>query len=257
MVYCTRILLVIFGLTMIAACQTTAQLGEPAAQPAAGHRLAEIHTRLGVGYMKEGQYELAWKRLQRALEIDPGYSTAHNAMGVLYEDLNNPEKAEQHFRRAVELNPGDSDAQANLGSFLCRHGRHDEGEQHFLHALRNPLYSNPAIAHANAGLCMNTAGDADKAETYLRQALRHNTKLPMALILMSELSLDKDRPLPARAYLQRYLEVSPHTARSLWLGIRIERALGDKNAVSSYAMLLKANHPDSEEARLLLESEEH
>ena len=55
-------------------------------------------------------------------------------------------------------------------------------------------------------------------------------------------------------YLQRYLEVGKHTSKSLWLGIRIERDLGDNNAASSYAMLLKAKYPDAPETRELLAS---
>ena len=53
---------------------------------------------------------------------------------------------------------------------------------------------------------------------------------------------------------ERYLELADHTAKTLWLGIRVERDLGDRNTASSYAMLLKANYPDSRETRLLLES---
>jgi type IV pilus assembly protein PilF len=54
--------------------------------------------------------------------------------------------------------------------------------------------------------------------------------------------------------LQRYLEVGAHTAQSLWLGIRIERELGDRDALASYSLQLEKSYPDSEEARLLLES---
>ncbi|MEE9575548.1 MAG: type IV pilus biogenesis/stability protein PilW, partial [Gammaproteobacteria bacterium] len=57
--------------------------------------------------------------------------------------------------------------------------------------------------------------------------------------------------LSARAYLQRYLEISAHTARSLWLGINIETELGDKDALSSYELLLKNKFPTSKEAGLL------
>ena len=72
---------------------------------------------------------------------------------------------------------------------------------------------------------------------------------------MSQISYEKANYLSARAYLQRYLEISRHTSTSLWLGIKIERELGDKDALSSYILSLKNNFPDSIEAGLLLESE--
>ena len=37
--------------------------------------------------------------------------------------------------------------------------------------------------------------------------------------------------------------------------VQIEHELGDKNAASSYAMLLRANYPDAPETKLLLESD--
>ena len=81
--------------------------------------LAQINTQLGYGYLREGQLDLAWKRLSKALEADPGYSTAHNAMGLLYVRLGDSRRAEEHFEKAVSINPGDSAAQTNFGSFLC------------------------------------------------------------------------------------------------------------------------------------------
>ncbi len=224
-------------------------------QPTSVNKLAEVQTKLGISYLGQGDLELAYSRLNRALELDPNFSTAHNAMGLLQERLRNPKQAEYHFEKAIALNPGDSAAQTNYGSFLCRSGRFAEGEQRFLQALKNSLYDRPEVAYSNAGLCAKAAGELDKAETYFRAALELNPKIPSVLIGMSELSLDKERYLTARGYLQRYLEVGPHTSKTLWLGVRIERALGDRRTEREYAMRLKSQFPDSSETRLLLESE--
>ena len=71
---------------------------------------------------------------------------------------------------------------------------------------------------------------------------------------MAKLSYANGNYLSARAFLQRYLEIANQTPASLWLGIQIEQKLGDKNTLSSYALLLKNNFPDSREAGLLKES---
>jgi type IV pilus assembly protein PilF len=176
-------------------------------------------------------------------------------MGLLYVRLGDSGKAEEHFERAVKLAPNDSAAQTNYGVFLCSQQRYDEGERRFLQALKNSLYASPEVAYVNAGICAKGAGELDKAETYFRSALRIDPQIGTALFGMSEVNYEAGRFLPARAYLQRYLAIAEHSARSLWLGIRIERELGDKNALSSYAMLLKAEYPDSEETRLLFDSE--
>jgi type IV pilus assembly protein PilF len=220
-----------------------------------GNRLAVINTQLGVGYMQEGQLELAWQRLNKALDLDATYSPAHNAMALLYERLGETDKASYHYRRATELNPADSSAQNNYGQFLCRQGKAEEAEKRFLASVRNPLYPTPDVAYTNAGLCLYQSGNLEKAETYLRQALQINPRIAPALLRMSELSLETDRALVARGYLQRYLEVGKHTPRTLWLGVRIERQLGDRNAVASYSMSLKGNFPESPETSELLKWE--
>jgi type IV pilus assembly protein PilF len=237
-------------------CATT---GDPdglvsAPTPRTASPVAELQTQLGIGYLSEGQLELAWKRLHRAIEADPNYSTAHNAMGLLYDRLNEIDKAEHHLRRAVQLNPTDAAAQVNYGAFLCRQGRYEEGEERMLRALKNSLYPSPEVAYANAGLCLKNAGDAEKAESYFRSSLQIEPRMAVALYQMAELSFDRGNHLSARGYLQRYLEVAQHSPRTLWLGIRVERELGDRDAAASYAMLLRGRYPDARETQLLHQS---
>lgn len=227
---------------------------ESGPKPATARQIASVNTQLGLGYLRNGQTDLAWERLNTAIEADPDYATAHNGIALVYDKRGEPDKAEKHFKRALELNPTDSAAQTNYGVFLCEHGRMDEGEAYFLKAVENPLYGKPAMAYTNAGLCRMRADDNSKAESYFRAALRADPRFPVALLNMAELSYDGGEYLAARAYMQRYEQVAKHNSRSLWLGIRIEERLGDKDAVSSLAMLLKANYPDSPETQLLLQS---
>ena len=238
---------------LLVGCQA-GPIPEPA-EPQNVSRLAELYTQLGIGYLREGKYDIASRRLNRALELEPKYAAAHHAMALLQEQLKQPKEAELHYRRAIALAPTDSEALNNYGRFLCTQGRIDEAEKHFLAAVDNPLYETPQAAFSNAGVCLYQSGNLDRAETYLRRALQADPKLPTALLTMAELSLVKERHLPARAYLQRYLEVAPHSPRSLWLGIQVEGELGDRNTASSYALLLKSKYPDAQETRLLLESE--
>jgi type IV pilus assembly protein PilF len=247
------------ALLMLSGCETPPSPAIPGQQdgkytaiaPQAANEMADVQTQLGVGYLRAGNLKVAYKRLTRALEADPNYSTAHNAMGTLQERLGNIESAEQHYREAVTLNPTDSSAQNNFGSLLCRSGRYDEGEQRFLQALKNSLYDRPEVAYNNAGVCMQSAGRPDKAETYFRAALERNPRMPAALMGMAQISFDNDRFLPARAYLQRYQEVAKLGPGMLWLGVRIERQLGDKNSANGYAMKLRRQFPDSPETREL------
>ncbi|MEQ8660577.1 MAG: type IV pilus biogenesis/stability protein PilW, partial [Gammaproteobacteria bacterium] len=155
---------------------------------------------------------------------------------------------------SLALDPRNSAALNNYGQFLCRQGRHAEGQAQFLKAVENPLYRLPAVAYSNAGTCAFDAGDLVVAETHFRRALESDPRLAPALLQMADISYRQQRYLPARGYLQRYLEVARHTARSLWLGILIERELDDRDAVASYSLQLERGFPDAQETRLLLES---
>jgi len=251
------------ALFVLSGCETLPRQGispqqggkNTASAPQAANQMAELQTQLGIGYLREGKLEIAFNRLNRALQADPNFSTAHNAMGALQERLGNAEAAEQHFAKAVALSPTDSSAQSNYGSFLCRNGRYEEGEQRFLQALKNSLYERPEVAYNNAGLCMQTAGRLEKAETYFRAALERNPRIPAALVGMSQISFDSNRFLPARAYLQRYQELTELDSKALWLGVRIERELGDKQSANRYAAQLRQQYPDSYETRELESSQ--
>lgn len=245
-----------YGLALVillGACQQAGINDQPGVDRA---KLARINTELGFQYLQQGEYQTAKDKLDKALEADPNFADAHNAMGLLRNALGQHDESERSFKRALRLDPDNSAASNNYGQFLCQRGRYEEGQKQFLQAVANPLYNLPAVAYSNAGSCAFDAGDLETAEKHFRAALEIDPRLAPALLQMADLSFRLGRMLPARAYLQRYLEVGRHIPRSLWLGIRIERELGDRDAVASYSLQLERSFPDSEETGLLLQSRE-
>jgi type IV pilus assembly protein PilF len=237
---------------VLAGCAATDRVPDPSYVTS---DTASINTQLGVEYMKQGNYEVAIVKLKKALDDDPDYSGAYSVLGEVYRRTGQMAEAETYFRKAVDLDPKDSGAASNYGQFLCQAGRYAEADTMFEQALANPLYANPEIALANQGMCAGRKGDLGRAEEKLREALDRNPRLPAGLLEMADLSLRQGQYLKARGYLTRYAEVAKQTARSLWLGVRVERQLGDVDKAASYAVALKGRFPDSEEARLLTASE--
>lgn len=218
------------------------------------NKRAEINTQLALQYLTEGEYETALNRVERALAANPRYVDALNVMGLLRSTLGQPDEAESAFKKALRQDPQNSSALNNYGRFLCQQKRYDDGEAMFLRAVGNPLYRQPEIALANAGTCALSDGRQTDAENHFRAALEKQPKLALALYHMADLNVRQQRYLPARGYFQRFSEVAEHNAASLWLGIRIERELGDKDAVASYALQLEKNFPDSQQTKLWLDS---
>ncbi len=241
----------------LAACaQTGGVTGNNELTPAQQtNEVAEANLKLGIAYLQRGEYEKSLNKLNRALEADPKYAQTYNTLGLLHQKLGKPLVAEDYFKKALSLDPADPLTLNNYGQFLCINSRLSEADEVFMKAAANPLNEVPEVAITNAGICKLKNNEPDQAEHYFRQALDKNPRVPGALLQMAQLSFDQANYMSARAYLQRYLEVAKHTPTTLWLGIQIEKQLGDKNTLSSYAMLLRNNFPDSKEAELLKQSD--
>ena len=223
-------------------------------EQARNERLVETQPQLGVGYYEQGNLEVALEKLKKAIEVKPDYAPAHSAIALVYKEMRLYDLAEEHYREAISLNDENGGTYNNYGVFLCQIDRPEEAEKYFLKAVNLPLYRTPELAYENAGACMRRVPDAKKAETYLDLALDINPRLPTALINMAEIRFEQNRFLSSRAYLQRFEAVSPHSAASLWLGIRIERKLGDKNAEANYKKQLQSNFPKSRQFKMMLNS---
>lgn len=221
-----------------------------------GDNRAELYTSLAMEYMKQGRLDIALQKIKQGVQADSRNSNAHNVMGLIYQRLGQADLAEDHLKRAVSLDRHNFYALNAYGSFLCGLKRYGEAYVNFDNAVKNPLNSNKEIALANAGICAYEEGKRDRADTYLRDALAANANHAPALAQMAEISYDAGDFMAARAYLQRYLQVAQHTARTLWVGVRTENKLGDRDKEASYRMLLRNTFPDSKEFRLMRELEQ-
>jgi len=218
-------------------------------------RAANANVQLGVDYMRRGELETAEGKLQKALEQDPDSVRAHDAIAVLYGRIDENELAEKHFKKALSLKPDDSRTQNNYGLYLCQTGHYARAEEQFITAADNQLYSGRTAALTNAGVCANKIPDAEKAEQYFRAVLEIDPNYTPALLNMVNTTYEQGNYLSARGYLQRYEQLATYSAESLWLGVRIEDALKDRNASGRYGLLLKNNFPDSAQTKSLQEWE--
>lgn len=237
---------------LMAGCARQAVVSQPATPDDSNAQYrAKTHTELGSGYFSRAQYGVALDELNEALRADPDYAPAHNMLGLVYMELREDRQAEQAFVRALQLDPGDSDAHNNFGWFLCTRSRYDESIKQFLAAVKNPLYGTPEKALLNAGICSAKKGDDAGAEDFLLKALRVQPQQPQALYNLAHLYFKQGRYAEARISLSKYLQVAAPTPESLWLGVRLERKLGDKEAEGGHGRQLRKLFPDAPETLLL------
>ena len=216
---------------------------------------AHINTELGLEYMKVGNRDAALARLLKALEYDANFVNAHVGLGILFENMGEKARAEQHYQRALAINAQDTRTRNNYGQFLCRDGRHQDAQTQFEVALANPLNEASFLTYTFSGLCALSAKDTARAVSQLGAALQANPQFVPALIGMVRAYYEQGQHTVAREYLQRYYKTEKHSADSLWYGVLIERALGNRAAEINYAVRLKGLFPDAPQTRLLRELE--
>jgi type IV pilus assembly protein PilF len=212
---------------------------------------ARIHTELAASYYGLGHMPVALEEVRAAIVSDPTFGPAHNVAGLIYARLKDDRLATESFQRALTINPNDYDAHNNYGQYLCDRKREREAIQHFQLALRNPLYPTPDRSLVNAGVCARRSGDLAGAEDYFKQALNVRPNQPQALYQLADLSFGRGDLDSARDYLGRLTRTAQPNAEILWLGVRIARRLGDRNAEASYGLQLRNRYPDSAETRAL------
>jgi type IV pilus assembly protein PilF len=234
-------------MTILSACSSTPSAQEQS-EIEQTRKVVATNVRLATIYLQRNQLSFAKEKAETALKADPKSSDANNMMAILSWRLKEYDKADKYFRKAIWLQPNNSSALNNYGAFLCDRGKIDQSLQYFDRAVENPLYGSRSQALTNAGRCLVKKPDAKKAEAYFRRALKFNRNESEALLQLAKLSYQSNRLLTARGFMQRYLGTGRKTAESLYLALRIENAMGNKQEAIDYARELQQKFPTSTEA---------
>jgi type IV pilus assembly protein PilF len=254
-----RVALLCFLIALASACSSPAKKEATATEPPPPPKPAEvppaerarIHTELAAGYYERGKMDVALEELDEAVKLDPNRAQAYNLYGLIYAMLGENAKAEQNFRRALALAPQDSDIHHNWGWYLCTTGHPREAIPEFELALRNPLYRTPEIALINAGRCSIEFGDVVNAEIYFKRALALSPNNPTAAYGLALLAYRGTKYADARSWLRPAVQAAVPTAAALYLGMCIERKLGDRQVELSYVSQLRNRYPDSAETKAI------
>jgi type IV pilus assembly protein PilF len=205
---------------------------------------AKYNTQLGANYLQRGMLEQAREKLQKAVEQNPDLASAHAYLGVLYERIDEGKLAGKQYRAAARLKPKDPFILNTYGGYLCRTGKRREGIDSFLRAAKNPLYQTPTVALTNAGVCAVGIPDYEKADSYFRLALNADAGYREAMLQLADVSLKRDDPMQARAFVERYLGTGDASPSALIIGLDAETELGNEPAAQEYRRQLAEQFPE-------------
>ena len=211
-------------------------------------RRARLRLELASGYFEQGQTNVALDEVKRSLVADPGFADAYNLRGLVYMRLNELPLAEDSFRRALVLSPRDASTAHNYGWLLCQQSRYPESFQMLEQAAANPTYLGQGKSLMALGVCQARAGRKSEAEQSLTRAYQVDAGNPVVGYSLATLLFDRGEFTRSQFYIRRLNNSELANAETLWLGIKIERRLQNREVVMQLADQLKKRFGQSREA---------
>jgi type IV pilus assembly protein PilF len=209
---------------------------------------ARRYLTLAVLYFNDGKTTIALDSLKQAIAADPNWFESYSLRGLIYTRLNNIPLAEDSFKRALSLNSNAAAVQHNYGRMLCKHSRTQEGLDLFARALANPEYGERAKTFMAKGECQLEAGLPAEAETSFLRSYELDASNPFTGYNLALLMFKRGEAQKAQFYVRRLNNSEAANAESLWLGIKVERALANQEAMTQLGLQLQKRFPQSREA---------
>ena len=211
------------------------------------NKALELHIQLAEGYIQNQNRESTRHHLRKAFELDKDSAAATAAMARLYQLEGEPELAEEHYLLALRRDKSMTRARNQYALFLYRSKRYEDAYAQFETAAADLDYDERARILVNLGRCALKLGKNERAEQVFKHATVLNRQLASPFIELADLSFQQQDYANAKGYLNQYWALTRSTARSLLLGIRIERTFGNKDKEASYVLALRNMYPYSKE----------
>lgn len=212
-------------------------------------QVLESNVKLGMAYLEKDNRDSALLAFTRALKADKSSAEANLGMALIHQVNGEWDMAEERFQKALKSRADFSMAAVEFAyaRFLMRKDQYSDAFIYFEKASKDLTYPQRARALFNVGLCLEQMGEEARAIASYEHALNINNRFAPAALELAHKKFATSAYPQAKRYLDIYTRNARQSARSLWLGIRIERIFENKDKEASYALALKNLHPYSRE----------
>jgi tetratricopeptide (TPR) repeat protein len=131
--------------------------------------LAPVQVALGRIYATQGNVDLAFAAIQRAVSIDPNDAAANQSMASMYVSLGRLEDAEASFQKALALDPENILILDGYANFLFGQSRFDEAANQWQTVTR--IAPDHYAALVNLGSALNESGRVAEANTMFQRSI--------------------------------------------------------------------------------------
>lgn len=173
--------------------------------------LAHFYNNRAAELLGEKRLEEAFKFVERAIEMDPDFTSAWNTRGVLLARLGKSQSAEDAFLTVLENSPDDPEALINLFN-LYRTTSDREKTAEIQARLESVRLEDPYFQFELGGIYENE-GDLARAERHYRRAVRQKEDEHRFHFALARLHFRTGNEAGAETALRRAVEFSRNDDR--------------------------------------------
>jgi tetratricopeptide (TPR) repeat protein len=217
---------------------------------------------LGREHYDKREFEKAEQMLRMVLEEEDRYADVHDMLGVIAHSRGNFLVAERHFERALELNPAYTEAALNLAVTYNDRGKYEKAREVYSRIKVGPhgtaqgldpfargkianMHAEVGQAYHDAGLPREAIREYEKATTLCPHFADLQVKLGTILREMNDLPA-------ARVHYEAALQSKPnYVPARLQLGVTL-LALGETGAAEEHWRQVIAIEPENSQAKMYL-----
>lgn len=217
---------------------------------------------LGREHYSKREFEKSEQMLRMVLEEEDRFADVHDMLGVIAHSRGNFMVAERHFERALEINPAYTEAALNLAVTYNDRGKYEKAREIYGRIKVGPvgtatgldpfargklanMHADLAQAYHDAGLPREAIREYEKATALCPHFADLQTKLGTLLRELNDLP-------GARHCYEAALQVKPaYVPARLQLGVTL-LSLGDVKGAEEHWQKVLATEPDNSQAKMYL-----
>jgi tetratricopeptide (TPR) repeat protein len=164
-----------------------------------------LYVRWAKALHKSGRPDLALKKLQEAMKLNPNEINTKYEYAFLLMELNRNDEASAAFRKVVELQPDHAYANHNLAAICTGQGQYEEAWKRWMNAITVYQKLEPAVVRAidkeqfvdsneayyHASVLQSIQHKSEEAETVLKEGLAFDPYNPDILRALAELNWER------------------------------------------------------------------
>lgn len=236
-----------FGVALVlTACVTTERGGVGSKADEA--KALDYSMQLARQYVRSRKWDYAKRHIKAALEIDDSSPEVYEILALVFQNTGELKLAEQNFKKSIKLDGNYSRGRNNYAVFLYQQGQYKEAVKQLEIIIEDTLYENRVVAFENLGRCYLQLGALDKAEKVYQRAYLMNRNNVRVVFALADIHFQKGDYPRSQTYYDSYRRMSnQQSAQGLWLGIQLAKVFDDRDALSSYVLVLKNLYPTSQQ----------